>query len=327
MKVITVDKENENQRIDKLVRKYLNLAPMSFVYKIFRKKDVKVNNHWVKENYIVKYHDEIKIYVTDEQVESFNKPKEISLVDANIDIVYEDENIIILNKPKGLLVVEDSSKSITLTDMVQSYLLQKGSFVNDGISYKPSPVHRLDRNTSGLCIFAKTLASSQILLDVFKKHEEIDKYYLTLVLGTAKKNGRIDVPLCKNETTKTVKVSSLSEGGKTAITEYSLLDHNEEVSLLKVHLLTGRTHQIRVHMAYNNTPIIGDAKYGNFDYNRIFGKRFKYTNQFLHSYKIVFGNLSGNLAYLSGKSFVADFPLKERNILRELNLNYFINKI
>jgi len=330
MKIIEVSKELENQRIDKFVRKYLNLAPLSFIYKIFRKKDVKVNGHWVKENYILKKDDVINIYVTDAQINEFNKPKDITKInDVDLDIVYEDKNILFINKPKGILVTSDENESsMTLTNLVQAYLYNAGEFKNNGLDYKPSPVHRLDRNTSGLCLFAKTLIASQELLELFKNHEEIDKYYLALVKGVpANKKGTITAPLLKNELTKEVKIASIKEGAKEAITEYEVVASCQDYSLLKVHLLTGRTHQIRVHLSYIGCPVVGDAKYGDFALNKEFFKRFAYKNQFLHSYRFVFGFLSGDLAYLSNKEFKADFSKNEREILSALNLNYSLNQL
>lgn len=324
MKEIKVTKENENQRIDKLVRKYLNLAPLSFIYKLFRKKDVKVNNHWVKENYIVSCGEEIKIYVTDSQLEEFNKPKDISKLKGNLDIVFEDDNVLILNKPKGILIHGDlDEKRLTLTNEVQAYLFSKGEFKNDGIGFIPSPVHRLDRNTSGICIFAKNLASSQELMNLFKERDSLDKYYFALVQNNLnKEEDTIDAPLLKNEETKMVKVASIKDGAKDAKTHYRIIDSSKDFALLDVHLLTGRTHQIRVHLAYINCPIIGDPKYGNFSMNRDFNKRFNYSNQFLHSYKITFKKIDGVLSYLSNRTFKADFSNKEKDIISSLYIKY-----
>ncbi len=123
---IKITKENSSQRIDKFVRKYLNDAPLSFIYKLFRKKDVKINNHWVKENYILEEGDVLKIFVSDEQIKEFNNPKQIEEYKSNIDIIYEDQNILIVNKPKGLLIHGDSSeKRVTLSNMLLSYLYNK----------------------------------------------------------------------------------------------------------------------------------------------------------------------------------------------------------
>lgn len=329
MKSIKITKDNENQRIDKFVKKYFNKAPLSFIYKTFRKKDVKVNGHWVKENYILQDGDLIEIYVTDKQVEEFNDPKEIENIKYNLDIIYEDENILVLNKPVGILVVKDENeRNNTLTNYVRAYLIHKKEFKNDGLDFVPSPVHRLDRNTSGVCIFAKTLAASKELGEMFKTRDNLEKYYLALVVGKFKKNkGIIDAPLLKNAKTNLVSVASKKDGAKEAKTEYEVIFSNNEMSLVKVHLLTGRTHQIRVHLSYINHPIVGDTKYGNFEFNKDFYKKYKFENQFLHSYKIKFTDVEGTLSYLNNKEFIAELPKKEQQILQLLNFIYDINEI
>lgn len=324
MKAIKITSENQNQRVDKFLRKYFNKAPLSFIYKTFRKKDVKINGHWVKENYILKKGDLLEIYISDAQIEDFNKPTFIKDLKVDLDIVYEDQNIIIINKKAGMLVVEDeNNKDQTLTNYVRSYLYNKGEFSNDGISFMPSPVHRLDRNTSGICIFAKTLSASQKLFELFKTRDKIEKYYLALVVGNIKeKSGMIDKPLLKDSSTKLVRVESLANGAKKAITEYEVIDSNNEVSLVKIHLLTGRTHQIRVHFSSINHPLVGDAKYGDFAFNKEFYKKFKFANQFLHAYKLKFLTIDGELSYLSNKAFVAKLSKKEEKILNSINFIY-----
>ena len=329
MKSIKITKDNENQRIDKFIKKYFNKAPLSFIYKTFRKKDIKVNGHWIKENYILKENDLIEIYVTDKQFEEFNNPKEIENIKYNLDIIYEDENILVLNKPIGILVVKDENeKNNTLTNYVRAYLLHKKEFKNDGLDFVPSPVHRLDRNTSGVCIFAKTFLASKELGEMFKVRDNLEKYYLALVVGKFKnEKGVINVPLVKNAKTNLVYVGNKKDGAKEAITEYEVIVSNSEVSLVKIHLLTGRTHQIRVHLAYIEHPIVGDTKYGNFTFNKEFYKRYKFENQFLHSFKIKFGNLEGGLSYLKNKEFIAELPKKESDILQSMNFNCDVNKL
>jgi|SRR5574344_359484 23S rRNA pseudouridine955/2504/2580 synthase len=322
MKEIKINYSNANQRIDKFVRRFLNDAPLSFIYKTFRKKDVKVNGHWVEQSYIIQDGDIVRIYVTDEQIDEFNKPKNIESIKVDLKIVYEDQNILIVDKPKGLLVHGDEEeKRLTLTNKVQAYLYQKGEFKNDGVGYIPGPAHRLDRNTSGLVIFAKNLETSQELMDLFKTKEEIEKYYLALVFGETDKVGTINLPLAKNPEKGMVFVTPTNEGGKEAITKYSVIDQNDSFSLVKVQLITGRTHQIRAHFRAINHPLVGDGKYGDFRTNKLFKEDFKYDSQFLIAYEIRFNNVGGKLSYLSNKSFKASISDKEKDILRKLKIS------
>ena len=323
MKEIIIKKEVANQRVDKFVRKYLNDAPLSFIYKLFRKKDVKINKHWVKEDYIIQEGELLQIYVTDEQLEEFNKPKKIENIKADISIVYEDKNILIVNKPKGLLIHGDESeKRITLTNKVLSYLHQKGEYTGKVEDFVPGPVHRLDRNTSGLVIYAKNLFSSQILMNELKTHENIEKYYLALVDGEINEGGTINAPLQKNSDSGLVKVGSLKTGAKEAITKYMPLYNSNKYTLVKVQLITGRTHQIRVHFSYINHPLLGDGKYGNFEKNKVFNRLFGYNNQFLHAYELHFNNMPGELKYLSNRTFKAPLPKLEKKILSTIFNNF-----
>lgn len=323
MKEIRIKDGDSNQRIDKFIKKYLNEAPLSFIYKTFRKKDVKVNDHWVEQSYILKKGDVIKIYVSDEKLKEFNTPKKIEDIKVSLDVIYEDENILIVNKDKGLLTHGDiSEKRITLANQVLKYLYSKNEFDPKTANYIPSPVHRLDRNTSGLVIFAKKLTISQVLLDLLKEKIDIEKYYLTLVYGEAKESDEIDAPLIKNEELGLVKVDFKNKFAKNALTRYRLIDTRNNYSLLEVNLITGRTHQIRVHLAYRSLSLLGDAKYGNFNANKEFEKLYKYTGQFLHAYKIKFLEIKNeNLKYLSNKTFVAPLPSREEKIVNMLNIN------
>jgi len=323
MKEIVISKENSNQRIDKFVRKYLNDAPLSFIYKTFRKKDVKVNGHWQDPSYILQPEDVVRIYVTDEQIKDFNKPRNIEDIKFNLDIIYEDKNVLIVNKPKGILVYGDiNEKRITLTNKVQAYLYSKKEFLNDGTSFNPSPVHRLDRNTSGIMVFAKNFLTCQSFYELLKKKEEIEKHYLVLVLGDTPSSGKINLPLYKDMSSGMVNVVPIANGGKESLTEYVKIGGNGTYSLLKVNLITGRTHQIRAHFKAIGFPVLGDGKYGDFKENRYFKDRFKYDSQFLHAYTIQFKNMEGDLSYLSNKEFIAPLPKEEASILKALNIKY-----
>ena len=310
-----ITRKDANQRIDKYVKKMLNDAPLSFIYKIFRKKDVKVNGHWVKIDYIIKEDDEVKIYVSDDQLKEFSSPKDIFNLKFNHEIVYEDNNILIINKPRHLLVHGDEKeKKYTLANEVISYLYQKGEY-DGGSGYVPSPTHRLDRNTSGLIIFAKNLKAQQELEELFKDKTEIEKHYYALVVGTAKEKEEINAPLLKDSNSGLVKVS---KQGKEAKTIYTLISKYNNYSLLDVNLITGRTHQIRVHLSYVNLPIVGDNKYGDFEANKIIKSKYGFDDQFLHAYKIIFKNIKGTLSYLSNKEFKCSLTKEEQKLLNEL---------
>ncbi|MCH5172354.1 MAG: RluA family pseudouridine synthase [Erysipelotrichales bacterium] len=320
MKEIIITKENEGQRADKFIRKFLNDAPLSFIYKVFRKKDVKVNGHWIKIDYILKSNDVLRIYVTDEQLNEFNNPKPIEKVKFNHEIIYEDENILIVNKPRGLLVHGDSEeKRITLANQVLNYLYSKGEYdPKNSLGFTPAPAHRIDRNTSGLVVFGKTIKALQILLDMFKDKESLEKTYLALVVGKLDKSGIINAPLIKDSKSGLVHVDFQNKFAKTAISEYEVEQYFKDYTLVNIKILTGRTHQIRAHMKYINHPVVGDGKYGDFAVNKIFKNDFNFENQFLHARQIKFINAKEELSYLNGKTFVAKLNDDEARIIKLL---------
>ena len=317
MILLKITLKDANQRVDKYVKKYLNEAPLSFIYKLFRKKDVKINKHWVKENYILQEGDELAIYISDQQLEEFNKPKEIEKVNLNHPIIYEDENILIVDKPRGLLVHGDENeKVVTLANEVINYLYFKGEYDPKEKGFIPAPAHRLDRNTSGMVVFAKNLISLQILEELFKNKDNIDKEYLALVKGRVDQKLEIDSPLLKDEKTGTVRISKY---GKSALTFLEKVKFYGDFTLVKVRILTGRTHQIRVHLASLDHPVIGDSKYGDFKINKMFKDLYGFENQFLHAYKLKFKNIDSKLSYLSNKEFISPLPSELDKLLKKIN--------
>ena len=321
MRTFIIHQSEEGQTLEKYIQKLLVSAPMSFIYKLFRKKDIKVNGHHEDRKFIISTNDEVSIYIKEEQFVEFLKEKEIQGSDAIKDwIVYEDKNVLFVNKPRGLLVQKSAPQDKSLDQMVCEYLIYKGEYQpNEEIGFKPGPAHRLDRNTSGIVAFGKTHDALELLFDLFKDHELINKHYLALVVGQVEKDkGVVDAPLLKDEENNIVRVA---RNGKTAKTVYKLIKKYDDYSLLDVTLLTGRTHQIRVHLSYINHPIVGDSKYGNFNANRIFKEKYHFANQFLHAYKLGFGDLPQPLTNLSRKEFTAEPNEEIANILTMLENN------
>lgn len=297
-----IKKEEEGQTLEKFVKKALSEAPLSFIYKLFRKKDVKVNGHWQDKKYLVSTGEEISIYITDSQLEEFKRQVESKQVeDITNWIIYEDENIFLVNKPRGVLVQKNSEDSNALDEMVISYLINKGEYdPNKNLGYKPAPAHRLDRNTAGIVVFGKNIATLRYLSEALNDKSIISKRYLALVKGEISKDGEINAPLLKNSKSQRVFVSN---EGKPSITRYKVVETFKGYTLLEVELLTGRTHQIRVHMAYINHPVVGDSKYGDYELNKLLESKYGFKNQFLEAYQLDFHKLNNPLKYLSGRSF------------------------
>ena len=322
MREFIINDSENGLTLEKYVFKVLKTAPMSFVYKLFRKKDVKVNGHHQDKKYRLMSDDVVAIYITDQQFQEFQKDKELvpNLKIKDL-IIYEDQNVLFVNKPRGLLVQKSNPNDESLDQLVVEYLMATNQYdPNIEKGFVPGPAHRLDRNTSGLVVFGKNHASLTLLFELFKNHDLINKHYLALVVGNVEKDkDTIDAPLLKDEEKNTVRVS---KNGKTAKTVYKVIKRYKDYSLLDVTLLTGRTHQIRVHMAYINHPIVGDSKYGDFEANKAFKHQFGFSSQFLHSYKMGFGDLPAPLTNLSRKEFTAEPREDIANILTELdNIN------
>ena len=287
MKELIVTKKYNNKKLDKFLKDNLQNLSNNLFYKTLRKKDIKINGKRVSENVTVFENDKIQVYISDTLLEG----------SVNLDIIYEDKNILLINKPINIEVTGKNS----LTDVVHRlYKLQE---------FLPMPCHRLDRNTSGLILFAKNQTALDILLDKFK-HHEIEKHYLALVYGVPKKKSeRLISYLFKDSSKSLVYISDVPKKGYLKIiTSYSLIESINNTSLLDVEIETGRTHQIRAHLSYIGLPIIGDGKYGINEIN----KKFKAKTQKLVSYKLKFNFVkdSGILNYLNGKSFEIDAKLK-----------------
>lgn len=319
--IYTITNKDCNQRIDKFLKRMLKDAPVSFLYKMFRQKDVKVNGKKANIDYILKEGDVVDIYLKEDLLNQFHKEALLRPVKADFPILYEDDNILVIDKPKGLLVHGDEGeKRITLQNMVLNYLKDKREWDPDSLTgFIPSPAHRLDRNTSGIVIFGKNLPALQELLTLFRERTQIEKRYTLLVRGTTSERGEINYPLIKDSNKKMVKVGTIQKGAKPALTRFHRIkSYTCGFSLVEAELLTGRTHQLRVHFAAIGHPIVGDSKYGDFKVNENFEKLYGLKNQFLHASYFKFDKIDGVLSYLSGKEFNSSLPEKKQKILSSI---------
>lgn len=306
MNEVNINCDDKGQRLDKFLLKYFNKAPKSFIYKMLRKKRIKLNGKRAEGNEILKGGDTLQMYLSEDTIATMQEVKSIAKVIKEFDVIYEDDKLILVNKPVGLLVQPDSgSESNSLNDQLLYYLYEKGEYdISKEASFKPGVANRLDRNTSGIVAMGKNLSMTQALSNAFK-NDGIEKYYLTVVKGELDKSGRLEAYHLKNED-NTVKILKEPVGNaKKVATEYKPLYTKDGYTILEIKLITGRTHQIRASLQYIGYPVIGDRKYGDTMTNRLFRDKYNLNNQLLHAYKLIVKADNGELAYLSGKEFLA----------------------
>ena len=284
MKNKFVCEKDTNERLDCFMNNLHKEYSRTYFQNMIKDGKLLVNGKKVHPSYKAKQNDNIE-YAIEDNVEISLKPENIPL-----NIIYEDDDIIVINKQADLVVHPSfGHETGTLLNALLYHFKGKCS---------PFMVHRLDKDTTGAIIFAKNEKSKVSLSKQFQKRT-IHKTYVTAVTGTVvEEQGRIEAPLGRSmQNRKIIEVGPLAK--KMAITEFKVLSRSRDVSLLEVHIITGRTHQIRAHLAYIGHPIIGDGKYGINKINKQFGK----TWQELESYKLTFQNAFGKLAYLKGKTF------------------------
>ncbi|MBO6153411.1 MAG: RluA family pseudouridine synthase [Acutalibacteraceae bacterium] len=305
MKQLTIGKNDAGQRLDKFLTKNLPNLPQSLLYKYIRKKRIKVNGKRAEISTRLSEGDVLDLYINDEFFEKPEPTYDFLHAGTNLNILFEDKNVLVLDKPVGLLAHPDDREYVdTLIGRVKRYLYEKGEYDPEAEqSFTPALVNRIDRNTGGIVLAAKNAEALRVLNQKMKDRE-IHKFYLCAVHGTPKPSqGLLKGYLWKDEKKNRVYVyKDFKPGSKTIETKYRVLKSAENMSLVEVELLTGRTHQIRAHFASIGCPLVGDGKYGNNQNNRKQGGRRK---QFLYSYKTVFDFTTdaGALEGLNGMTF------------------------
>ncbi|MDO4322051.1 MAG: RluA family pseudouridine synthase [Lachnospiraceae bacterium] len=329
MREITVTANEAGQRLDKLLAKYMREAPKSFFYKMMRKKNITLNGKKAEGNELLARGDVVKLFLSDDTILKFqgggreNQPpektmeKEKAAVSGRrvakkqqLDIIYEDEHIVLINKPAGMLSQKAKTQDVSLVEHLTEYLLDNGSITREKLQlFHPGICNRLDRNTSGIVVAGKSLLGLQTMSRLLQERS-MRKYYRCIVKGTMTGHSHLKGYLAKDRVTNKVRISEQpeTEEDRPIETEYTVLMLENGLSMLEVHLITGRSHQIRAHLASIGHPILGDTKYGDMRLNQFYRDSCGIRGQLLHAYRLEFPKLEGPLAYLSGKVFCAEPP-------------------
>lgn len=307
---ITIGPNEATQRLDKFLRKLLKDVPLSTIYKAIRKGEVKVNGKKAKEKYALCEGDEVFIKnISTETTNPEKRVKKFKVAEAHFKVTYEDNNMLMLEKWPGVLVHSDQKDGeATLTDYVLTYLHQKGDYTPEKeITFTPAPCNRLDRNTSGIVIFGKTFDGLKQLNEMIRERK-IKKYYCALVKGRIK-DGVYEGYISKDENSNVSKVFDTPKPNTKKIAmDVKNIQSNGLFSFIEIELITGRSHQLRAHLAQLGHPIVGDDKYGDKKTNGFFKQKFGLNYQYLYAFKLIFKNCPDSLSYMENKTIAEKLP-------------------
>ena len=328
MQKIQVTPNDAGRRLDRFLRKYLERATLGSIYKIIRK-DVKVNGKRQDSSYVLEPGDEITLYLSDEMLGNLTAPTKKDSprkkIRKTFTVIYEDENILVADKPFGLLTHGDhTEKKNHLANQVKDYLIANGEYnPRDERVFSPAPANRLDRNTTGLVLFGKN-SNSLRTLNRWIRESRVSKYYRTVVFGHLNEKLVLRGRLEKDEETNTARILDVdADEGREIETIVTPVQQLDNATLVEIELVTGRTHQIRAHLASIGHPVIGDGKYAKGKGAKAFNHRMfeecELSTQLLHSYRLELHDCDGEFSYLEGRVFCAPLPEQFENIVRKLN--------
>lgn len=346
MQEFQIGKNEAGQRLDKYLAKLMPSAPKSFIYKMLRKKNILLNDKKAEGNEKTAQGDVVKLYLADDTIRTMREAAKPSsnaqagtnktssgggaqsgnrLKNISLDVLYQDENVLLINKPQGILSQKSVPSDISMVELVNNYLLEEGFLTEEDLqTFHPGVVNRLDRNTSGIICAGISLAGLQDLSELFRLRN-MKKEYLCVVKGVMRGEQHLKGYLIKDHGSNRVKI--FKERPKTGEASYietgfMTLSSNENFTLLKVDLITGKSHQIRAHLASIGHPIVGDDKYGDARLNRELKGRYGISYQCLHSWRMTFPKLEGALAGLSLKQVTAPVPENFDRLLKGEELSW-----
>ncbi len=323
MREIEIKQNDAGQRFDKYLKKLLCNASGSFIYKMLRKKNIILNGKKADGSEKLKSGDFVKLFLSDETYLKFTVNSEVvqkeyealrNLPVKDLQVVFEDDDILVINKPAGLLSQKANPNDISANEWILAYLIQTGKLsFEDFMTFRPSICNRLDRNTSGLLIAGKSLKGLQEMAKVLQERT-VKKYYRCIVAGEWKETTYLKGYLTKDEASNRVTITDtkISDESKEIETEYRPVTNWKGYTELEVHLITGRSHQIRAHLASVGCPVIGDTKYGNTSVNRYFRDQQKLRFQLLHAYRMELED---------GRVLIAEVPAKFQEVRTFLTEN------